>query len=88
MIEPTRQMALTEALSDRRTQQRKIEDELIVNGSCSAHDMLMRHGITRTAARIDDLRRAGWNIKTLPQRSGKMAVYLLVSGPPGSHPFA
>lgn len=61
------------------TQRELIADQLRRTGRCEAHDMLMRHGITRTAARIAELRREGWDIRTLPLLVGRMAVYELAS---------
>lgn len=47
-----------------------------------AHQMLLKHGITRTAHYIFELRRHGWDIKTERREPGEMAVYRLVKYPP------
>jgi hypothetical protein len=56
----------------------KLRNEHLV----SAHDMLMRHGITRTASIIHTLRHVyGWGIHTQPRQPGDMATYLLETEP-------
>lgn len=44
----------------------------------SAAEVIYQHGITRVAARINDLRNDGWNIET-HNKPGKTATYVLVS---------
>jgi hypothetical protein len=64
---------------DKRTTQRAIiARHLSEDGMISAHDMLLRYGISRTAARIAELRSIGWTIRT-ERHHDAMADYYLVS---------
>lgn len=50
------------------------------SGTVDAHEMLMQHGITRTATYIADLRKAGWLIRT-HRDPGHLAIYTLEVAP-------
>lgn len=76
-VAPALRQDREEALRDHRTQLEIIQEEFRRSGRVDAHEMLYRHGITRTAARIDELRETGWRIRTLPIVPGHMAVYEL-----------
>jgi hypothetical protein len=43
----------------------------------SAHDVVYRAGIARPAARIWNLKQAGYAIRTGPRKAGEMARYFL-----------
>lgn len=63
--------------TDLETQRNFILRQLQAYGRVSAHDLNYRHGITRSGARIYELRQAGFNIVT-ERKAGEMAVYRLV----------
>lgn len=63
---------------DKKTTQRAIiARHLSEDGMIDAHEMLLRYGISRTAARIAELRAIGWVIRT-EREHGHMAKYWLV----------
>ncbi len=69
------------------TQLRRIVEAFRENYRCDAHEMLVRHGITRTATYIWRLRRHhGWNITT-HREPGEMAEYHLLTEPDWEEPF-
>lgn len=64
---------------ERISQQAIVRRALVEDGVADAREMLWKYGITRTAARIAELRRLGMNIETLPREQGHMARYRLVT---------
>jgi Helix-turn-helix domain len=67
------------APNDRPTQVRVLLRMLREAGSegVSAHDALYREGIARPAARVWQLKQAGFVIRTGPRKAGEMARYFL-----------
>ena len=62
------------------SQNRKILKDLLKGDKLTPYSMLNRYGSLRAGARIFDLRKAGWNIKTtmIKTKSGKhVAEYSL-----------
>lgn len=66
-----------EDVDKRLTQRAIIARTLSEDGMISARDMLFKHGISRTAARIAELRAIGWVIRT-ERKHDEMATYWLV----------
>ena len=71
-------------MSDRDTQNATVL-RLLREGPISAHDLVYRHGITRVAARVHELKKAGHRIETIPggktpDGSREMAHYRLLDG--------
>jgi predicted ArsR family transcriptional regulator len=72
-----------------RSQREQILGLLRAHGTVSAHDLTYRHGITRAAARIWELRQEGYVIETgarmtSPGEKRAQAIYTLVSEPSGA----
>ena len=65
----------------KETQRRIIIRHFLDFGSVSAREMIFTHGVTRTAARIEELRNMGWRITTMKRQRGEMATYRLDEAP-------
>jgi len=78
---PARRGNVDTVITKRETQRKVVVRHLLDFGSVSAREMIFTHGITRTAARIAELRRSGWQITTDRRAQGEMAVYRLVALP-------
>jgi hypothetical protein len=72
---------MDDIVTKKETQRLIIIRHLLDFGSVSAREMIFTHGVTRTAARIKELRTMGWRITTMKRRQGEMAVYRLDAGP-------
>ena len=68
------------------TQRQFVETVLRRDGQASAHELTYRYGITRSAAIVHTLRRAGWGITTTTDEAGHQATYHLDHVPTGTEP--
>lgn len=57
-----------------KTQQEKLSNFLIKNGRITAKQALSKFGTKNLRARINDLRKAGLDITTVPNRKNKRTV--------------
>lgn len=67
--------------SDQRSQKQQILDHLRSKGSITPMEGLINYGMTRMAARVDELRQDGWIILTLlstDERGSRYARYFPV----------
>jgi hypothetical protein len=76
--------AVRTASGSQSTQTAIIADLLVRRGAngFTAAEVIYQHGITRVAARIWELRQAGWQIASSTKR-GQTARYWLTADPPG-----
>lgn len=69
-------------ITEKATQCKQILDYLQEKGSITPLEALLEIGCMRLSARILDLRKLGWNIRTITttQNGKKFARYILVEG--------